>query len=309
MVAHASIVAGSAPADDMQRIGAFLLASLLALVSMAAPAAHAQAPGHGPVPLDHLAALRGDYFPIRAQANGHDYHVYVRLPEGYGKHPGKRWPVVYLLDGDSLFPLLAPTHLFLHYDEHLPDAVLVGIAYGSFDPTINLRHIDFSAPGPDTPAGEGGAPAFLRFLQDELLPETERRYRIDPQQRVLIGQSRAGYFVLWSALEAPGLFQGRIASNPAFSRTRDALYRTPAASTATRRPRLALASGARDTALRVENAREWSAYWDAREDRPWDLELLVLPEGTHAASIGEAYRQAMLWLFREDIAEARASGD
>ena len=30
----------------------------------------------------------------------------------------------------------------------------------------------------------------------------------------------------------------------------------------------------------------------------------MLPEGTHAASIGEAYRRAMLWLFRESITPA-----
>lgn len=294
----------------MKRNRALLLASLFALASPMASAIAGPAEASHPaaVPLDHLPALRGDYFPMRARGSGHDYHVYVRLPEKYEEQPGKRWPVVYLLDGDSLFPLLAPTHLLLHYDEHLPDAVLVGIAYGSFDPAINLRHIDFSAPGADTPAGEGGAPAFLRFLGEELLPETERRYRIDPQRRVLLGQSRAGYFVLWSALEAPDLFWGRIASNPAFTRTRDALYRAPAGAAATR-PRLALASGARDAAFRVGNAREWNAYWDAREDRPWDLRLLVLPEGTHAASIGEAYRQAMTWLFRDEIAEAAAAGD
>lgn len=292
----------------MQRNRGLVLASLLAFVpAMAAgvgSATEAQAPP--PVPLDHLPALRGDYFPLHSQANGHDYHVYVRLPEKYAEDPGRRWPVVYLLDGDSLFPLLAPTHLFLHYDERLPDAVLVGIAYGSFDPAINRRDIDFSALGPDTPDGEAGAPAFLRFLREELLPEAESRYRIDQQRRVLLGQSRSGYFVLWSALEAPDLFWGRIASNPAFSRTRDALYRAPAG--AATRPRLALASGARDAAFRVENALEWNAYWNARGDRPWEQRLFVLPEGTHAASIGEAYRQAMTWLFREEIAGPAPAG-
>lgn len=283
----------------------FVLPIALAFAAcIAVPAVRAQPVAQ--VPLEYLPALAGEYFPLRAAANGRDYHVYVRLPEGYAADPQRRYPVVYVLDGDSLFPLLAPTHLFLHYDEKLPEAVIVGIAYGSFDPAINRRHVDFSAPGGDTPAGEGGAPEFLAFLRDGLLPETERRYRIDPQRRVLLGQSRAGYFVLWSALQAPDLFWGRIASNPAFTRNRDALYRAPSAPARTQ-PRLAIASGARDAEFRVRNAGEWTAFWDARDDRPWELRLIGLPQGTHAAGIGEAYRQAMAWLFREEIARAQAA--
>lgn len=165
-------------------------------------------------PLEHLPALAGDYFPLTDRGSGRVHHVYVRYPEGYDATAATRYPVVYLLDGDSLFPLLAPTHLFLHYDEQLPDAIIVGIAYGGFDPAINKRHVDFTAPGSDTTAEQGGAPGFLAFLRGQLVPEVERRYASDPARRVLVGQSRAGYFVLWSALQDPDLFWGRIASNP-----------------------------------------------------------------------------------------------
>jgi len=208
--------------------------------------------------------------------------------------------VVYVLDGDSLFPLLAPTHLFLHYDESLPDAIIVGIAYGGFDPSVNRRNIDFSAPGDDTPAGEDGAPAFLETLRTQLMAEVERRFRVDPARRVLVGQSRAGYFVLWSALQAPDLFWGRIASNPAFTRTRDALF-APPSDPMRAHASVVLVSGGRDLPLRVRNAHEWYGVWTAREDRPWSLQLIELPTGTHAASIGEGYRQAMLWLFRDEV--------
>ena len=36
----------------------------------------------------------------------------------------------------------------------------------------------------------------------------ERRYRADPDRRVLFGQSRGGYMVLWSAFTVPGSFLG-----------------------------------------------------------------------------------------------------
>src|SRR5690606_15235080 len=127
----------------------------------------------------------------------------------------------------------------------LPDAIIVGIAYGGFDPSINRRNLDFTAAGVDTAPDQGGAAQFHDFLRAQLLPEVGRRYRADPARRVLVGQSRGGYFVLWSALQDPDLFWGRIASNPVFAPAREQLFQAPAAH---RRQDLAVvvASGARD---------------------------------------------------------------
>jgi uncharacterized protein len=125
-----------------------------------------------------------------------------------------RQQVLPALRGDY-FPLLAPTHLFHQNDEQLPEAILVGISYGSFDPAINKRNVDFSAPGSDARPGEDGAPQFLSFLKGQLIPEVERRYKANPQRRVLVGQSRSGFFVLWSAVQDPGLFWASIASKAA----------------------------------------------------------------------------------------------
>lgn len=264
------------------------------------PTAVAGAGAAGSVPLDHLPALKGDYFPLVSRGNGRTYHVYVRLPENYDASGAQAYPVVYLLDGDSLFPMLAPLHLFLGYDEGLPEAIVVGIAYGGFDPAVNKRNIDFTGLADDTRPGEGGAEAFHRFLGEQVLPEVEGRHRADPARRILVGQSRGGYFVLWSALRDPDLFRGRIASNPSFDPARGQLFAAP---TAHQRGDLqvVIASGARDTEARMRNATQWTATWAGRTDAPWEIERIVLPEGTHAASIGEVYRRAMLWLFQDDI--------
>ena len=280
---------------------ALLLATCLAGCASAPPSASSSAPSspEAPLPPGHLAALEGDYFPLVAESNGHTYRIHVRLPEGYADAPDRRWPVVYVLDGDSLFPLLAPTHLFLGYDEGLPEAIIVGIAYGGFDPAVNRRNVDFTGLAADTRPGEGGAEAFHRFLQHQLLPEVEARWRVDARRRVLVGQSRGGWLVLWSALQAPDLFWGRIASNPSLDPAREQLFAPPSAH-ARDDLRLVVASGARDTEVRVRNAAHWHAQWSGRADAPWEVERIVLPDGTHAASIGEAYRRAMLWLFRTE---------
>jgi len=72
----------------------------------------------GIIPLNYLPALNGDYFKIDSGEVGRLFHIYVRFPAGYSEQ-NKTYPVVYLLDGDSLFPIVAANYLFLTYDEGL----------------------------------------------------------------------------------------------------------------------------------------------------------------------------------------------
>jgi predicted alpha/beta superfamily hydrolase len=245
--------------------------------------------------LSYLPSLAGDYFPINSKIVGRDYHIFVRLPEGYDKASPKQYPVVYLLDGDSLFPLLAPTHLFLTYDEKLPEAIVVGIAYGGFG-SVNKRDTDFTAPAADASAVQGGALQFLAFLKSELLPVIESKFHADPTRRVLLGQSRGAYFVLWSALEDPDLFWGRIASNPGLGPGRPRFFGNAAPATV-ENLRVAVMSGTRDKKQRQIDARTWTEHWNTQTTKPWTVKLFPMESGTHAATIGESYRQAMLWLF------------
>jgi predicted alpha/beta superfamily hydrolase len=278
-----------------------LLILLFALFSCLSNAQqHSQELIHTPDLNNHLAALQGDYFKMKSHHVGREFHINVRLPLDYQSDNKKIYPVVYVLDGDSLFPLLAPTHLFLHLDEKLPEAIIVGITYGGFDKSINKRHIDFSASAIDAEPGEDGAGHFLKFLKNELLPTVENKFRTNTAKRVLIGQSRAGYFVLWSALEDPDLFWGRIASNPALTPGR-ARFFEKAASHSRKDLKVAIASGTRDTMQRQKNALDWSGAWSLRLDAPWQVNLIKLEGGTHAATIGESYRLGMLWLFQNEI--------
>jgi len=237
--------------------------------------------------LKYLPSLYGDYFDIDSSAVGRSFHIYVRLPQGYDADRTRTYPVVYLLDGDSLFPLLSPTHLFLTYDEKLSEAIIVGICYGGFDASVNKRDVDFSA---------SGASHFLDFLKRELIPAVDRRYRVDANKRILLGQSRGADFVLWSASAEPSLFWGRIASSP------DAIL--PSAGQIPSKEGellVAVSYGTRDRDTRQRVAREWVESWSSGNDAPWNIKLFTIQDGTHAASVGEVYRQTMLWLFNSEI--------
>jgi uncharacterized protein len=272
-----------------------LRALATSLTTLAAACAAQTTPAPDVPTAPTLPALEGDYFRIESAVLQRPLHIHVRLPDLYESET-ESYPTVYLTDGDSLFPMLAPTHLFLGYDEHVPEAILVGIAYGTFGEG-NMRRTDY------TPAPDGDAAAYQRFLAEELIPEIERRYRSDASRRVLVGQSRGGTFVLYSAMSAPDMFWGRIVSNAAY-RPRDVFYGAPA--TATRDDlRLFVGSGERDRPDLRAMAVEWFAYADGRT-WPWELRTETIENGTHAASMSETYRRAMVWLFREDIAAATA---
>jgi hypothetical protein len=251
------------------------------------------------VPLEHLPALSGDYFKIDSRAVGRSFHIYVRLPEGYDASEGTQYPVVYLLDGDSLFPILAANHLFLNFDEDLPKAIIVGIAYGSFDPATNKRGLDFSAPASDATSEQGGAPLFLSFLKSELLPEVEKRYRADSTRRVLFGQSRGGYMVLYSAFTDPDLFWGRIASNATFDPGRELFFSKAAQSSRTDLG-LVVTSGSHDMPRLRGAALEWFEAWKDRDDAPWAVKTATIEGGTHSANSPDSYRLGMIWLFNRN---------
>ena len=261
-----------------------ILIALMGLASLSGCAATAPAV-QPPAPLAHLPALSGDYFPIASKETGGSYHVYIRTPQDYDAADPRLYPIVYLLDGDSLFPYLATHHLFLTIDDKIPEAIVVGIAYGSFKEPVNRRGIDFG----------DGAEAFRRFLKRELIPAVERRTRADPQRRILVGQSRSGGFVLYSAYTDPDLFWARIASNPSYPTHRARLLGAPVAA---RRSdlHLAVASGTSDAPSIRAGTLEWFEAHAARPG-PWQLERIEIEGGTHAADMPNAYRRAMRWLF------------
>lgn len=249
------------------------------------------------VPIEYLPALKGDYFRFDSKEVGRAFHVYVSLPDSYSQDAHARYPVVYVLDGDSLFPIFSSHHRFLVFDEDIPEAIIVGVAYGSFDPAINKRAYDFSAPAADATPEQGGAPAFHSFLKKELLPEIERRHRADPTRRILVGQSRGGYMVLYSAFTDPDLFWGRIASNAVFDPGREVFFKQPAKASRTDLS-LVVTSGSRDRAPYRESALEWFKAWKQRSNAPWVLHTVTIEGGTHAADVTNSYRIGMLRMFK-----------
>lgn len=156
---------------------------------------------------------------LTAASNGVGYKLYVGLPNGY-EEGQERYPVIFTLDADYSFAIVRNVVEHLSDRNHLRRAIVVGIAYdGPLRYRLN-RTRDYTpvyAPdggyGPEYQRVSGGAPAFLDFIEDELVPWLARQYRTT-DERVLVGHSYGGLFASWVAVTRPELFTGLVAVSP-----------------------------------------------------------------------------------------------
>jgi uncharacterized protein len=150
---------------------------------------------------------------IRSKLLGQEREILVRTPPGYEGHDAP-YPVLYVTDGPAQLALLSETVRFLSRNGRMPELVIVGITH--VDRTKELTPTRGSLPGVPLPfETSGGADAFLGFVEKELIPFVEKRYRTAPF-RILAGHSFGGLFALHTLTARPELFQARIAVSPTF---------------------------------------------------------------------------------------------
>jgi predicted alpha/beta superfamily hydrolase len=255
--------------------------------------------------LQSIAGTR--YHRVDTTNNNRSYHLYVLLPDNYGSAAESSYPVVYLLDGGGLYPMLAGYYRYLRFAEDVPDAIVVGISYGSdtFEEG-NYRSTDFTAPSAERDYW-GGAAEFQDVLANEILPLVENTYRADAGQRIIFGQSIGGQFVLYTAGTRPGLFRGHIASNPALHRNLEFfLDMDGSANGRSIQSKLFVSSASNDDTRFREAALAWMDFWESQVARPWALRTVSIAGHNHFSAAPEAFRQGLIWVFAGDTAASDA---
>ncbi len=146
---------------------------------------------------------------------GRRYQIYAAWPEGEAPQGG--WPVIYVLDANTMFPTMVDAARSLARRATPQKAIVIGIGYPSdLTPSVE-RAIDLTARlGSQDPTlpGTGGAEGFADFIEGELKPAIASRFRIDTKQEAIFGHSYGGHFVLYTLVNRPGLFDTWIAASP-----------------------------------------------------------------------------------------------
>jgi len=133
-----------------------------------------------------------------------DRHVAVWLPPGYDAEASRRYPVLYMSDGQNLFdPRLASP-----WGDWGVDSVMVaGVEAGLFQPAIvvgvfnSSRRLREYSPWHD-------APLYARFLVEELIPRVNAEFRTltGPGNTFHMGSSMGGLLSYHLVKEHPDVF-------------------------------------------------------------------------------------------------------
>jgi predicted alpha/beta superfamily hydrolase len=143
-----------------------------------------------------------------------DFYIYISLPDGY-EESVKKYPVLYLLDGDISFGMATSIARYLQFGNTIPELIIVGIGYGALKKSKgNDRNRDYTVSNRRNRPGSGGAPKFRKFLQEELIPYIDDEFRTITDDRTIYGYSLGGLFALYSMFTEPDLFNRYIIGSP-----------------------------------------------------------------------------------------------
>jgi len=259
-------------------------------------AAHASALDASP-PLVTIAGT--ELRTLRSVATGRDYDIYVYRPSDYESNPTKRYPVLYLLDGQWDFKLLTSIQGGLLYDKFVPEIFVVGITYSGQKPDYDaLRAADYTPVPRASSPGSGGAARFLSLLKTELMPFIEASYRAEPGRRAIMGSSLGGLFSLYALFSDPGLFEGVVAASPAVTSGERIAFTEEAAYAGAHRDlaaRLFIAVGGQEEL--TEPVIEFGQIVRARNYRGLTLETRVIEGERHSGNKPEAFNRGLRFIF------------
>jgi predicted alpha/beta superfamily hydrolase len=186
------------------------------------------------------------YFEVDSKQIGARFAVWVTTPPTYEADPNRRYPAIYLPDGNLAAPQTAASHALLAFDPIHPIRPFIGVCvgYAGEDAAriLAVRARDLLPPGEALSPGTDensmkaliqvgildqvgadlylhnlrnpAADRFLGFLSEELHPLVASRYRIETEQAGLFGYSYGGLFATYVALRRSPLFRRIGAGSP-----------------------------------------------------------------------------------------------
>lgn len=149
---------------------------------------------------------------IMSKKMGESREISVFLPSSYEKNKTKRYPLLVVFDADYLFDAFTGALKFGNYWDDLPEVIVVGIKQNK----DGERETDCEINAKGLPTKK--AIAFFDFVNTELLPSIEKKYRT-ANLRIVAGHDlTAGFANLFLYQNNPA-FNGYICLSPELDQT------------------------------------------------------------------------------------------
>ena len=263
---------------------------------------------------DHrLFSLKNTHLiQLPSKATQIDYELVITLPSSYLASPTKKYPVLYYVDAYWDAPLVNAIYGGLVYDTLAPEFIMVGISYADPQADYDQERLRDLTPTTVKSRGEasGGAPAFLQFLKETLIPMVEKNYRVEGNERALGGSSLGGLFALYAMYEDPAFFKRYIAISPAvdwdnsYLAKRDAAY---AKDNKTLSARVFLSYSMGEYKPFGDPIAEFQQQLKNRNYSGLQLMNYVMQDIRHAGVKPDGYVRGLMWVWK-DLAPTGPSG-
>lgn len=233
---------------------------------------------------------RHQNFRSKILRNQRDLVVY--LPPGYQEQPDRRFPVLYMHDGQNLFD--GATSFVQGQDWHVGHSADAEIRAGRVEPLIIVgiynvgkARIQEYTPTKAPRLGGGRADRYGRFLLDEVMPFVNSQYRVQlgPQNTGIGGSSLGGLVSLFIGLSRPDVFGKIAALSPSVWWNQRVIHTFTAGMNVESRPRIWLDIGTREGPRIVEDVER---YRDILVRRGWQCERDLHYERLDGAEHNEA---------------------
>jgi len=154
---------------------------------------------------------------IHSDVLGEDRPFWVYVPP-YSLKSGKKFPVLYLLDGDAHFHSVSGLIQILGTGVNgtnvVPEMIVVAIPNTDRTRDLTPSHsMLLNGENAEFLKTSGGGDKFLEFIERELIPQVESSYPTHPY-RVLVGHSFGGIAAINALYTKPETFDAYIAIDP-----------------------------------------------------------------------------------------------
>jgi len=265
--------------------------------------------------VDRTPSVTGDLevFQVRSAYLANSRAIRVWLPPGYGDEANaeRRYPVLYLNDGQNLFDRATS---FGGHEWQADETATRLINEGKIQPLIIVgidnngitRSQEYNAPGISWGGREGHGDKYMQFVTEELMPYINSRFRTlkGPENTGFGGSSFGGNITLYAAMNNADTFGRLLIESPAVAVQDRAMIKLMQAHTRAWPQRLFIAVGTSETS-RPADAAEYQAaveevveFFRARrfgEDR---LKFVVAKDAVHNEQAwAKRLPEALVYLF------------